>query len=297
MLWGASEQSELFTRIDHWKQEVVENTLQRTPTQARSQQYEAHHMKLRSRDTRPALAEVSRNHCSRKRKASPAMADAPSRKYGKKAAMDENVEESTRRPGRGRPPKHRQVDAGEEFEEQSASYHQGRSANIAESATSYESSLPSRNKFPPPETPRRDSSSPSKGNRSPSKRGQITFDRLVPEAAIDMKYLSRCDPAVHLTNFRKLKQAQKGIPSLVGDLHHQLEDIPLGLIPFALEVCFPLFERQEVPKLAYPSSAPIPTRCQHPTQVQEAAFEIILLRTRKNAVPGRPLKSYEEYRG
>lgn len=193
-------------------------------------------MKLRSRDTRPALAEVSGNPYSRKRKASAAMADAPPRKYGKKAVTNEKVDESARRRP-GRPPKTRQVDVEEEYVEQSASRHEGRSAD------SYESSLSSRHEFPPPETPRRGSTSLSKGNRSPSKKAQITLDRLIPEAAIDMKYLSRCNPAVRLTNFRELKQAQKRIPSLVGDLHQKLGGVPLGLIPFALEVCFPLFLR------------------------------------------------------
>ena len=256
MIRGAGEHSELFARIDRWKQEVVKDTLQQASTQSRSQKYEAHHMKLRSRDTRPALAEVSGNSYSRKRKAFATMADAPPRKYGKKAVVDEEVEESVRRPGRGRPPKVRQVDIHEhEYVEQSASRRQGRPANIGESANSHESSLPSRHEFPPPETPRRGSTSPSKGNRSPSKRGQITLDRLIPEAAIDMKYLSRCDPAVRLTNFRELKQAQKRISSLVGDLHQKLRDVPLGLIPFALEVCFSLFYRQQVFKLADTSSA------------------------------------------
>ena len=246
MLWGASEQSDLFTRIDSWKQEVAKNTLQHTPTQSRSQKNEAHHMKLRSRDTRPALAEVSGNSYSRKRKASATMADTPPRKYGKKAVMDEKVEESARRPGRGRPPKIRQVDINEEeYVEQSASRRQGRPANIAESASSHKSSLPSRHEFPPPETPRRGSTSPSKGSRSPSKRAQITLDRLIPEAAIDMKYLSRCNPAVRLTNFRELKQAQKRIPSLVGDLYQNLQDVPLGLIPCALEVCSSVLYRKK----------------------------------------------------
>ena len=84
MLWGAGEQSELFTRIDRWKQEVVKSKIQQSPTQARSQKYEAHHMKLRSRETRPALAEVSGNSYSRKRKASAIMADAPLKKKVKR---------------------------------------------------------------------------------------------------------------------------------------------------------------------------------------------------------------------
>ena len=149
---------------------------------------------------------------------------------------DEEVDENARRRP-GRPPKKRQVDVEEEYVEQSTSRRQGRSA------ISYESSLSSRHEFPPPETSRRASTSPGKSSRSPSKRGQISLDRQIPEAAIDMKYLSRCNPAVRLTNFRELKQAQKRISSLVGDLHQRLGGVPLGLIPFALEVCFSLFLR------------------------------------------------------
>ena len=256
MLCSASEHPDFFARIDRWKQEVVKETLQENSTRSRLQKYEAHHMKLRSRDTRPALAEVSGNPYSRKRKASAAMADAPPRKYGKKAVIDEKVEGSARRPGRGRPPKNRQADIHEdEYAEQSVSRRQGRPANIAESAKSHESSLPSHQEFPLPEAPRRGSTSPSKSNRSPSKRGQITLDRLIPEAAIDMKYLRRCDPAVLLTNFRELKQAQQTIPSLVEDLHQKLRDVPLGLIPSALEVSSSLFYRPEVWKLSKAASA------------------------------------------
>lgn len=224
MIRGADEQPFLFATIDRWRQEVVKDTLQQASTQSRSHKYEAHHMKLRS-FTRTALAEVSGNPYSRKRKAFGTMADAPPRK-----------EQSAQR-GRGRPRKSREVDINEEEHvEQSASRPQGRLANIAESADPYESSLPSYHNFPPPETPRRGSSSPSKSNGSPSKRGQPTLDKIVSEAAIDMKYLGRCDPAVHLTNFRLLKQAQERIPSLVGDLYEKLRDVPLGLIPGALEV-------------------------------------------------------------
>ena len=76
-----SEHSDRFARIDHWKQEVVKNTLEQVYTsQPRSQRSELHPMKLRSQDTRPALAEVSGNPYSRKRKASATMADAPARK-------------------------------------------------------------------------------------------------------------------------------------------------------------------------------------------------------------------------
>ena len=237
MTRGAGGQLDLITKIDRWKQEVIRDTLEQSFTKSCSQEYEPHRMKLRSQDTRPALAEVSGNPYSRKRKASTTMADAPPRKYVKKAVMDEKVEESARR-GRGRPPKNRQVDIDEEeYVEQSTSRRQGRPANLAESASSHQSSLPSRYDFPPPETPRRASTSPSKGDRSPSKRGQMTFDRQIPEAAIDMKYLSRCNPAVRLTKFRELKQAQKRISSVVEDLHQKLQDVPLGLIPSALEVC------------------------------------------------------------
>ena len=233
MLWGASEQSDFLGRIDRWKQEVVKNTLQ-LATQGRSQKYEAHHMKLRSRNTRPALAEVSGNLSSRKRKAS-AMADAPPRKYGKKAVMDENAEGVARRPRRGRPPKTQQHDTQAGME-QSASRPRGLSANNAELANSREPSLPIRTELTPsiwsPSRP----ASPRKAGTSPSKRGQITLDKPMSEAAIDMDYLSRCDPAVHLITFRELKLEGIGIPSPVDDLFRKLQGVPLGVIPRALKV-------------------------------------------------------------
>ena len=234
MLWGASEQSDLFARIDCWKQEVVENTLQQHPTQVRSQHYEAHQMRLRSRGTRPALAEVSRNPDSRKRKAS-TMADAPPKKYGKKAVMDENAEGLAQRPRRGRPPKTQQHDTEAKMK-QSASRPQCLPANNAELANCREPSLPIRTELPPsiwsPSRP----ASPRKTGSSPSKRGQITLDKPVSEAAIDMDYLSRCDPAVHLITFRELKLEGIGIPFPVDDLFRKLQGVPRGLIPHALQV-------------------------------------------------------------
>lgn len=119
---SAGEKSDLFARIDRWKQEVVKETLLQSSTQSRAQQYEPHHMKLRSRDTRQALAEVTGNPSLRKRKASVTMTDVSPRKYGKKAVIDENVEETVRRPGRGRPSKNRQANFLEnEYAEQSVS--------------------------------------------------------------------------------------------------------------------------------------------------------------------------------
>ena len=237
MLCGASEQSDFFARIDRWKQEVVKNTLQQPPTQSRSQKYEAHHMKLRSRDTRPALAEVSGNPYSRKRKASAAMADAPPRKYGKKAVMDENAEGVARRPGRGRPPKKRQIDTkGAVPMKQSASRPQGQSANNPELANSREPSLPIRAELPPSIWSPSRSASLREAGTSPSKKGQITLDKPISEAAIDMDYLSRCDPAVHLITFRELKIEGIEIPSPVDDLFRKLQGVPLGLIPHALKV-------------------------------------------------------------
>ena len=234
MLWGAREQSDFLERIDRWKQEVVKNTLQ-LPTQGRPQKYEAHHMKLRSRDGRPALAKVSGNP-SRKRKAS-AMADAPpgNRKYGKKAVMDENAEGVAPRP-RGRPPKVRQIDASVEPIKQSASRAQRQSTNNAELARIREPSLPIRTELPPSIWSTSRPASPRKVGTSPSKKGQITLDKPMSEAAIDMDYLSRCDPAVHLITFRELKIEGIGVPSPVDDLFRKLQGVPLGLIPHALKV-------------------------------------------------------------
>ena len=233
MLWGASEQCSLFARIDRWKQEVVKNTLQ-SPTRGRPQNHETHHMKLRSQDTRPVLAEVSGNPYSRKRKASVAMADEPPGKQDKKSVMDENTVVA-RRP-RGRPPKNPQMDTAAEPIKQSAPRPQGPPADNAELANSRQQSWPIRAELPPsiwsPSRP----ASPRKAGTSPSKKGQITLDKPVSEAAIDMDYLSRCDPAVHLITFRELKMEGIGIPSPVDDLFRKLQGVPLGVIPHALKV-------------------------------------------------------------
>ena len=231
MLWGASEQFDFLERIDRWKQEVVNNTLQ-ISTQGRLQKYEAHHMKLRSRDTRPALAEVSGNPSSRKRKAS-TMADAPPKKYGKKAVMDENAEGVAPRPRRGRPPKTQQHDNEAEMKQSPFRPH-GQLTNNAERARRREPSLPIRTELPPSIWSPSRSSSPRKA--SPSKKGQITLDKPMSEAAIDMDYLSRCDPAVHLITFRELKLEGIGIPLPVDGLFRKLQGVPLGVIPHELKV-------------------------------------------------------------
>lgn len=269
MLWGASD---FFARIDRWKQEVVKNTLQQPPTQGRSQKYEAHHMKLRSR---PALAEVSGNPYSRKRN-SAAMADASPRKYGKKAVIDENAEGVARRSGRGRPPKNRQIDTEEaEPMKQSASRPQSQSANNAELANSRESSLPIRAEVPSSIWSPSRSASSRKAGTSPSKKGQITLDKPMSEAAIDMDYLSRCDPAVHLITFRELKLEGIEIPSPVDDLFRKLQGVPIGLIPDALKVSSSSSQRYLKP--ANTCSACIRRRCQHPTQIKGATFGFVLL--------------------
>ena len=244
MVRDAGKQSGLFVRIHRWQHEVVKDTLLHAPTQSPSRKCQAHHMKLRPRDTRPALVEVSGNSYSRKRKASTTMADAPPRKHGKKKEVDKKVEEAPRRSEQGRIPKIRADDIhDDEYTEQSVSRRQDRPANIAGSAKSYESSLSSRSEFPPPETPQYGSTLPSTSNRSPSERAQVTLNDLIPENAIDMEYLARCDPPVYSTSFRQVKRSQKSISSLADDLHQKLESVPLGLIPSALEVCFSLFNR------------------------------------------------------
>ena len=196
-------------------------------------------MKLRSGDTRPALAEVLGNHYSKKRKASASMADAPAKKNGKKAVTDDNVEEIARRPGLGRLRKNQQDDRDEDEDvEQPGSRRPGRPAKKREPVASREVTIPFRTDVPPSEPSRSGSISPSKGSRSPSKRGQLTVYKSIPEAAIDMYYLSRCNPAVQLTGFRQLKEDRSGVSSLVTDLFEKLQNIPHGLIPLTLKVFF-----------------------------------------------------------
>lgn len=134
-------------------------------------------MKLRSRETRPALAEVSGNPYSRKRKASATMADAPARKSSKHAAKEEHAEEVTQRPRRGRPAKNQQVAVSEtECMEQPPSG-RGRSAKIAELAKTSELNLQIRPGIPSSIWSPSGSASPRKAGTSPSKKGQITLDK------------------------------------------------------------------------------------------------------------------------
>ena len=237
MLWGTSKHYDLSDRISQWQEGVFTGTIrQGSIGETRSQEHEPHHMKLRSRDTRLALVEVSGNHYSKKRKASAGMEDV------KKAVTDDCVKKVARRPGPGRPPKNQQYDRDEAKDvEQPQPRRPGRPAKNREPVTSREVTEPFRTDFPHPELSRRGSISPTKGSQSPSKRGQLTVYKSISEAAIDMHYLSRCSPAVHLTKFHTLKKLQRGILPLVSDLFEKLQNIPSGSIPVALQVPFPSF--------------------------------------------------------
>ena len=81
-------------------------------------------------------------------------------------------------------------------------------------------------------------SSPSSAATSPSKE-LITLDKQISDAAIDMQYLERCNPATHLTTFQGLRLNGRKVPSAVEQLFEKLEGIPQGVIPSTLEVILP----------------------------------------------------------
>lgn len=233
MFWEVREDFDLFARIDRWKQEVAQQGSSREPP---SQGHKLHHMNLRSRNARTALAEVSGNPHSRKRKASIIMADTI--KAGKRAAKGGDVDEVTPRPPRGIPANRSTSDMIEdETVEQAAPRRRGRPpklqdlklVNLPELDVQTRSGLDSS--LWSPSGP----SSPRKADTSPSKR-QLTINKPISEAAIDMEYLSRCNPAVHLTTFRELRVEGMDIVSAVGELFVKLQHIPFGVIPSALEV-------------------------------------------------------------
>jgi len=218
---------------------VVEGTLQQgCIRQSPSHSKKLHHMNLRSQATRPALARVSGNSHSRKRKASVVMADTAAVKAGKKVAKDGDIGEVIPRPGRGRPAKNPKADSNQdETQEQPAPRPRGRPPKSQDQALvdALELDLQVRPGFSPSIWSTSGPSSPRKANISPSKR-QLTLDKQISEAAIDMHYLSRCDPAVRLTTFRELRVEGTSIVSAVEELFAKLQHIPHGVIPFALEV-------------------------------------------------------------
>lgn len=251
MIWRDHEHSDLFARIDRWKQEVVKNTQQRGSTaQARSQVYEPHHMELRFRAARPALGEISGNPRARKRKAPAIMASADAPKTGKNAKMDERMQEVATRQGpenskaemnqivkpptprkRGRPPKQPELTHAREFELEIR-------PGLAPSVWSASGSL-----------------SPRKASQSPSKKAKVTLDKLPSEAAIDMDYLSHCYPAVKLTTFHDLRIEAKDISTPVLELYKKLQEVLPGLIPSALKVSSSPAHRQPDLKLTDTTSA------------------------------------------
>ena len=198
-------------------------------------------MKLRSGHTRPALAETSGNPYSRKRKTSTTTRVIPAAKKSKGAATIGNVEGVGRRSRRGWLGRDRQADIQEvdhmaQPPPDRGVRGRGRPRKTAQLATPLDSDLLLLSKHSQSVPSRPSSPSKSKGSRSPSKRGQITLDKPTSEAAIDMNYLARCNPAVVLTTFGDLKEAQEAISLVVVDLFEKLRDVPLGLIPAALQV-------------------------------------------------------------
>ena len=241
MLWGTSNHSDLSDRISHWQEEVFTSTVrQGSIGKPRSEKHEPYHMTLRPR-SRPALAEVSGNCYSKKRKAS-TMVDVPAKKHGRKEVTNDFVDQVAPRPGPGRPRKIQQYDRDEDEDvEQPKPRRPGRPAKNREPITSREVTKAFPTDFPLAEPSRPGSISPSKGSRSPTKRGQLTVYKPIQEAAIDMYYLSRCSPAVHLTKFHTMKKFQRGIPPLVSELFEKLQSVPSGSIPVALQVPFSPF--------------------------------------------------------
>lgn len=218
MVWIFHEPSDLFARIESWKQEVAKNTRQHElEGQPRLQKHEPHPMKLRSQDTRSALAEVSGNSFAPKRKASTTIADSATTKTDKKARMNENEQKDG--------PMEQQAPRG-----------RGRPRKIVEPTIAGPLSIQIPTGPPPTVWCPSSLTSPQKAPASPSKKGQVTLDKMPSEAAIDMAYLELCCPAVKMTSFKVLRQAGTEISSPVLDLHKKLETIPLGLIPSALEV-------------------------------------------------------------
>ena len=212
-----SEYSDLIVRIDRWKQEVFRETIYGEDTRAqRLHTYESSHMKLRPRPTRPALGEVSGNPI-RKRKAPATEAVAVTTNKAKHAKMNE--------PRRGRSSKGKKPQTAQEFD-----------------LPVRPESIPALGSIPALESSSR-SGSPSKATTSPSRKRQATYDTSFPDAAIDMYYLGRCNPAVKQTSFSDLRLQRPQMSSSVWELHERLWETPTGFIPSALKVLFPLSYR------------------------------------------------------
>ena len=220
MLWDVGQPPELLARINRWQEEVVTDTLRftRQPPAKSYLPHLPHRMNLRSRATRPPLAEVSENPRTRKRKMPASTASKGGRKGAKGAKVDDDEDEVMNENAPRR----------------------GRSSKLRDQELVNHPDFDLQMRLEPPPTiwsPSRPGS-PRKASTSPSKK-QITLDKQISEAAIDMKYLERCDPATHLTKFQDLRLDGTKIPSAVEELFETLEGIPQGLIPSTLEVIFP----------------------------------------------------------
>ena len=232
MLRDLDPHSDLFARINHWKQEVVKSTILQEYT--RQPPLESHPMQLRSQTTRPALGEVSGNPSSRKRKAFDEISDTVNIKPSKKAVMDQNTEGAGRPLRSSRPAGDLEPQSDEEeTSKQPAPRRRGRPPKIPQFN---EIDLQPRPKNPDTVWVPSRATSPRKTTSSPSKKGQIPLDKPISEARIDMQYLSRCDPAVHRTDFASLRIESQEVPPPVRNLFEKLDTRPLGLVPSALKV-------------------------------------------------------------
>ena len=230
MPWAAYKHSDLFERIHLWKQEVVRNTIPSAPTvQSPPTANCPHHMKLRSQTTPQALAEVSGNPSSRKRKASNEIMDADASRFKRKANKDKNLHKDSET---------LKAEAGETIQQREPP-RRGRPKNIPEPKPTLESQMVLQSRVSPSLGLSSGSAKPRTTAKSPSKRGQLALETPTPNSGIDMKYLSRCTPPVRLTTFSELAFGGSTISLPVQKLKNQLQDVPLGLIPSALKVTSP----------------------------------------------------------
>lgn len=224
--------SDLVKRIDRWNHEVIRNTLQPAPTiQPRPGAYQPHCMRLRSQATRPALAEVSVNPNTRKRKTPGGMADTDASKPKKKSKMGKNVQGATLPKDSGT----LEAEACETIQ-QYKPLRRGRSQQDVELQKCREREVVMRSEVPALPGPASSSASPRKAAKSPSKRGRVAVETPTPDAAIDMEYLSRCTPAVNLTTFSDLAIDGETVTLSVRELHQKLKNVPRDLIPSTLQV-------------------------------------------------------------
>ncbi|KAL8812821.1 MAG: hypothetical protein Q9200_000750 [Gallowayella weberi] len=222
-------------------------------------------MRLRDRPTQKALAEVTINIHTRKRKHAEATADLGNVRDGN------NAQQAQRKRGRPAKPKNK--------------------ALAAKDNGGYQKPDPIPAPSPPtsiPSLPPLSRSSARSPSRSPSRSPTKNFNMARPQEQIEMKFLESCTPPVFRNTFKQLRAEGKVIPQAVLDLYKKLKLPSHGCVPEELRDAYdkdfdtPRKSKEPEEKLDYLESSQTPFSAKQCARLKET-IKMVLLKAERNA--------------